>query len=235
MEQLYHKSIQGTPFSLDVSIIENKTITWDSTKISIYRNDNLIGEYIRNYDSRGFETFYPFQVDNEWYALYSANYTATRVMKLHENSIEDWCGEDTKSNGFCPAEFYVPRCVHIHQVFELAGVMDGIDVYYADCDYEYTDLKKEFQNPDFVKFEYCNFGLVGGCVWGDDSSIKIRYIDLSKISDKILNITEKFGYWEMPSDLSLKKCISMDDWEPGHDWIILTKAEHINLVTNERG
>ena len=65
-------------------------------------------------------------------------------------------------------------------------------------------------------------------------SIKIRYIDLSKISDKILNITEKFGYWEMPSDLSLKKCISMDDWEPGHDWIILTKAEHINLVTNER-
>jgi hypothetical protein len=227
MEKLQHKSIQGTPFSLDISSIQNKPGTWDSTKVSIYRDNILIGEYIRNYSNYGFETFYPFQIDNDWYALYSANYTATRVMKLHEDRIEDWCGEDAKSSGFCPVEFYVPK---YHQ----SSYDDEFDIYYVDCDYEYEDLKREIQDWDTVKSEYCNFGFLCGCVWGDDTSWKIRYIDLSKIPDKILSITEKFGYWEMPPDLTLKKCISMDGWEPGHDWIVLTRAEHINLVTDER-
>ena len=93
MKVEYVKHYEQTPFSVSTEQVQNSPGTWNSTKVSIFRDDKLIGEYLRNYSNYGIETFYPFKIDNEWYALYSADYTATRVMKLHEDRIEDWCGE----------------------------------------------------------------------------------------------------------------------------------------------
>ena len=247
MEQLQYKPITGTPFRLETSSVQNKPGTWNSTKVSIYRDNDydvkadvyrkgiLIGEYLRNYSNYGFETFYPFKIDNDWYALYSADYTATRVMKLHADKIEDWCGEESHSNGFCPVEFYVPKFYLIQETYNVTGSDEKKthDLYYTDCDYTQEELKEFIHNESLLKAEYCNFGFLCGCVWGDDTSWKLRYIDLSKVPEKILDITDKFGYWELPEG-PLKSHIRMDGWEPGHDWICLTRQEHINLKTDER-
>jgi len=233
MDQLHVKHFQRTPFSITCSTVENGPGVWNSTKVSIYRDKNLIGEYIRNYSSFGPNTFYPFKRGDDWYALYSANYTATRVMKLHEDRIEDWCGEENNANGFCPVEFYIPRYVITKQSFRHGDEINEYESVAVDCDCKDEDFLQELDEPGAVD-NYCNFGFLCGCVWGDDSDWKIRYIDLSKIEEKVLSITEKFGYWRMPDDLSLRECIRMDAWEPGHDWITLAKVEHINLKTDER-
>lgn len=227
------KKFINTPFSIKCSVIENGPGVWNSTKIEIYRNDILIGEYIRNYSNYAELTFYPFKKDNEWYALYSAEYTTTQVMKLHEDRIEDWCGGTRNLNGFCPVEIYVPHYItSIHNYMSNEQKVD-FESYYIDCDYTESEFQSELLGPDFSKDEYMNFGFMCGCVWGDDSSWKIRYVDLSKISEKQLIISEKFGYWPMPKNLTLKQCINMDCWEPNHQWISLTKEEHINLESSE--
>jgi hypothetical protein len=222
-----------TPFSVSLQSVQNSPGTWNSTKVSIFRDDKLIGEYLRNYSSFGAKTFYPFRVNNEWYSLYSANYTTTRVMKLHEDRIEDWCGEDPHSAGFCPTEIYVPQYIHSKHSMNIQGKSDTYDIFYVDCDMNADEFSSEIKSDDFVSLNYCNFGFLCGCIWGDDTSWKLRYIDLSRIPEKQLIITDKFGYWELP-DLPLQECIRMDGWEPGHSWIRLSKCESVNLVTNER-
>lgn len=229
MQIKHNKGFSLSPFRIECSPVKNQPGTWNSTKVSIYRDGYIIGEYLRNYSAHGIGTFYPFEIAGTWYALYSANYTSTRVMKLNESSIEDWCGENESAYGFCPVEFYIPRyhrCV-------TSAVIDGIT---TEHEYYSVDNDKEFlpDDPDVVSTEYCTFGFMSGCVWGDDSSWKLRYIDLTGVPDKVLTITDKFGYWELPDDLKLKQCIGMTNWEPNHQWIKLTKMEHINVKTNER-
>lgn len=230
MEKLHYKPYPGTPFSIEISTVENTPGTWNSNKVSIYKDDTLIGEYLRNYHSYTALTFVPFMHKNEWYALYSPHYTATRVLKLHNDRIEDWCGEEPNSYGFCPVEYYVPR--YKQHEFD-AEKYPGEYCYYIETEYK-TDT--EFINIKNVPQDiyYTDFAFMCGCVWGDDSSWKLRFIDLSKIDAKILSITDKFGYWQMPANLSLKECIDMSNWEPDHNWVRLTRAENFNLTTDER-
>jgi hypothetical protein len=224
------KKYPHTPFAVHIDQVENDPGTWNSNKVSIYRDGNLIGEYLRNYNNYGANTFYPFEINHEWYALYSANYTATRVMKLHHDHIEDWCGEDPNSLGFCPVEFYVPRYVETkHKLMDLEYTE-----YTIDCDSTPEEFELALHENGFIGVNSCNFGFMCGCVWGDDTSWKLRHIDLSLIPGKILTVTDKFGYWELPDSLELKECINMSGWEPDHEWVRLYRAESINLKTNER-
>ena len=228
MHITYTKKFLGTPFIIETSTIKNSPGTWNSSKVSIYRDEHLIGEYIRNDSDRGIETFYPFTSNNDWYALYSANYAAIRVMKLHTDYIEDWCGETGTENGFYPAEFYIPR---YHQIRD----DDSDHLYVVDCD---TKNDQEFQQcrlgTNYLSTEYSKFGFVVGSMWGDDGSRKLRYIDLAKIPNKELMITEKFGYWKLPEGVSLKECIHMKNWKPDHQWITLICATDTNLDTGAR-
>jgi len=232
MMKLHSHSYPGTPFSIEAESVENAPGTWASTKISIFRNDVLIGEYLRNYSSHGVLTFHPFVIDNQWYALYSANYTTTRVMKLHDDCIEDWCGQDALPNGFCPIELYVPRYKRIHDsISRDDGTTYEYNYSYVDCDFK-TEAEFEQSVKDdgeAAETQYCNFGFMCGCIWGDDSSWKIRYIDLSRIPNKELIITEKFGHWEMPNNLTLKECIDMSNWDLDEPIIRLAKAEYFDL------
>jgi len=55
------------------------------------------------------------------------------------------------------------------------------------------------------------FGFIAGCVWGDDSSWKIQYLDLSQIQQGKLKRDDRFGYIEMPDSVdNLIDCISFD-------------------------
>lgn len=136
---------------------------------------NQVGSYVRNYSAL-YHTFYPFQQNGKWYALYSKDYTATRVMTLPD--CVDIAGEEFHTFGFCPVDFYVPSAEDKKRgdVGALAGT----------------------------------FGFVAGCVWGDDSSWKIQYLDLSKITEGKLTRDDRFGYIEMPR--SVERLADCFDW-----------------------
>lgn len=167
---------------------------WEKNEVKVFRDGVEIGGYTRNYGMVA-KTFCPFQVGEEWYALYSEDYTATRVARLTDK-FEDWCGEEPDGAGFCPTAFFVPYG------YEMSYVLKGDtrkDVLWFDADYEDdADFAASAKDSPIA---WSTFGLLSGCYWGDDSSWKLRYIDLSGIPDKVLKIEEKFGYWELADDI----------------------------------
>ena len=52
-------------------------------------------------------------------------------------------------------------------------------------------------------------GFVAGCIWGDDSSWKIQYLDLSRVEEGILKREERFGYIELPRSVRLRDSIHL--------------------------
>lgn len=125
--------------------IENKK-GWDSYLVSVLKDGEEIGTYERNYSIvKG--TFFPFCQDNEWYALYSKDYTATRVMKLPE--CKDLGGEERDSFGFCPVEYYVPFGPDIEtddpdldgKIGFIAGCVWGDDSYWKLRVVDLSDIK----------------------------------------------------------------------------------------------
>lgn len=240
----------GTPFSIAIENIKSEVNgVWNTKNVVVYKDGVSIGGYERNYNSQGMaaDTFYPFQYNNDWYALYSKDYTATRVAKLTD-TFEDWCGEERHTNGFCPTEFYVPRS----NVFEMQQPETGWKFAYRTFDNEYSSKEKlmaEFYGREmdadgfreelhisrFIKQEYLSLGFLSGCVWGDDSSWKLRFIDLSKLDQKILTITEKFGYWELPELQQLHECVKIDAWyeDPTKAWIKLTGTQSFSLYNDK--
>lgn len=55
-------------------------------------------------------------------------------------------------------------------------------------------------------------GFVAGCIWGDDSSWKVRFVDLLRVTEGRLAVDERFGYLELPDDRSLEQAIDLRDW-----------------------
>ena len=70
--------------------------------------------------------------------------------------------EEPGASGFCPVGFDAPDWWDIHSERELPGSM-------------YWTKDSEWPQGDF--------GFVWGCIWGDDSSWKVQYLDLSSIHD----------------------------------------------------
>jgi len=147
-----------------------------------------LGEFKRNYHC-GFDTWEPFEQDGKFFALCSRDYTATAVMALPECEI---IAEETPhSFGFCPTGFFVPT---------------EMKDYIGDTEPE--ELPEEWRGQ---------FGFVCGCIWGDDTSWKIEFLDLSEITQGKITRDHRFGYVELPGGSeSLKDCIvvtsSTDDF-----------------------
>lgn len=206
----------GTPWSITTTPVSNKPGTWGSVLVEIYNEETntKIGEYTRHYPGYAVETFHPFQVADQWYALYSADYTCTRVAKLTTDSFVDWCGEQPNSYGFCPVEFFVPSYVKFKVTYKTLDSVekeDILDIFYTDSEEDQAEFLEVSRSPGYIGTHYTNYALVSGCIWGDDSTWKVRYIDLSKIPEQQLVIDERLGYFELPSGLTLKQAIRPDD------------------------
>lgn len=212
-------NFRGTPFHIEYEKVPTKPGCWDYTKVYIFNNDIKIGEYTRNYSSF-YDTFYPFQVNEDWFALCSTNYTVSEVYKLTPK-FEYWCGETPNPGGFCPVDFYVPRYRKTKQQYTNGlgehHIFDHIWHEFHDVDVENDE---EWHNPivdescfSISDIIYTPFAFVAGCIWGDDSSWKIEFIDLSDIVNKKFNRTNKFGYIELPHNQNLKEAINMRPWE----------------------
>jgi hypothetical protein len=106
--------------------VESKPGCWNTLIVHIFLREEdgterEIGQYPRNYPSFVSKTFCPFKQGDKEYALYSTDYTATRVMELP--SCKDIAGEEPESCGFCPTGYYVPGMDEEdwNDVEELAG------------------------------------------------------------------------------------------------------------------
>ncbi len=208
----------------------NEPSTWTRIQVGVFvvRDgvESQVGEYIRNYELM--QTFFHFQKNGKDYALYSPHYTCTRLMELP--SCRDLGGEEPAGNGFCPVEYYVPR--YIEREYE--GV-DGKRHRYSVIDPQPKNFepstnflyrldpttgeraKVETPNSLVTPLTCMPFGFVSGCVWGDDLSWKVQFLDLSQAAKGIISREERFGYLPLPDRLSLKDSIDLINFELGDE------------------
>lgn len=216
-------------------IVENRE-GWTKTTVSVKRcidtgNREVdssweeIASYERNYSMM--KTFEPFRQlkDGVWkdYALISPRYTRLEVMDLQTGEIiavEEYPkatkeladkhphdykeGQEMPAWGFCPVEFVVPDWWDEYtegdkdQSKHYPGISDEISQKVAG---DFLDEWKLYEG---------NWGVYSGCIWGDDSSWKVRFIDLSRISEGIVTTDDRFGYVELPEDLDLRQAVRVD-------------------------
>lgn len=185
-----------------------------------------IAEYDRNYSL--LKTFEPFQQlrNGIWkdYALISTRYTRLEVMDLGNGEIiaiepypkadEETArmsngrvkeGDSLPSKGFCPMEFYVPDW------------WDRYDASYLPAKDPATGATTSPWTEDRYAIEvfngFANFtgqwALYGGCLWGDDTSAKLRYINLSRISEGVVTTDARFGYVALPNEIHIKDAVDI--------------------------
>lgn len=185
-ETALKKTANGT-YKLVVKSVHRKGY-WGHSEISIFSADRLfkrrLGGYTRNYPAHGLLTWYPFSHGSKDYALYSRDYTSTRLMELP--SCRDIGGEEPSSGGFCPVEYYIPQ-IHDYEKVPHPN-KEGSFTYHA--------VKKPAQ-----------LAFVAGCMWGDDSSWKIQCFDISRVESGIITRDERFGYVPMPKDITLAQSV----------------------------
>ena len=254
--------------------IENKNPGgWGNLVIGVYQQDEkdgekkLLGTYERNY-STNFNNFSYCRKGDRFFALYSPNYTSTRVMEIFPgNGFKDIGGEEKAGGGFCPTDLYIPQVrEYIFEQFSVPNRvkdwknllysfppgtriterytesrLDRVQLYYPDGkeirayngkfdvykrdgvehkNYRYDRVYGPEKAMETVLVEYPpTHAFVAGCYWGDDSSWKIQYIDVSRIDEGIIKRDERFGYIELPSNLSLKKAINIGMLEDGGNGI----------------
>lgn len=225
----------GNKYVLDSASIKTGQGTWDVLEVTVSKlvGDvrEKVGSYKRNYPDL-FSSFFPFVHEGKEYALYSPSYMFTRVMELP--SCADIGGEDqtnVKSElHFCPVEFYIPcyRKITFPKIVEgekLESWLKGDDCFNK----EYDD-GKNILGP----VQYCDFGFVAGCVWGDDTSWKIQFLDLSEVEKGIIKRDARFGYVQLPNNLNLKQAIDMRLWEPDHPVLGISHTTVWNYLTKEK-
>lgn len=180
-------------YTLETEKFNTKPGTWDQTHVTIWKmydddlsqKERIVGKYDRSY--RMLRTFEPFRQGEKDFALISPNYTKTAVMDLQTGDViaeeKLVVPEGYKyASGFCPVGFYVP---------------DWWEVHY-DPDEEVTkDMRflpgGEYWTPD-DEWPVGDFGFVWGCYWGDDTSWKVQYLDLSLIQQGEIRRDDRFGY-----------------------------------------
>ena len=79
---------------------------------------------------------------------------------------------------------------------------------------EKTGKQISIEKPDqaISPLLYYPFGFVAGCIWGDDSSWKIEFLDLSEIGNGVIKRDVRFGYIEMPEGMRLHQAVNLGDY-----------------------
>ncbi len=152
---------------------------WTTLRVEVLDTDRVIATYERNHAM--FQTFEPFRQGDRHFALVSTDYTATSVMDLSTGRII--ASEELDPAGFCPVGFYVPDWWDVHD----GSILPGSMLWSADQEWPRGDL-----------------GFVWGCIWGDDSSWKVQYLDLSGVSNGRLRRDHRFGYLPLATNPKLE-------------------------------
>lgn len=207
---------------------------WNYSLVEIFDGETRIGDYTRNYPSFAEATFCPFEANGIWYALYSARYTKTRVMRLPD--CVDIGGEDASPGGFCPVEYHVPTY----------RPAIGRDASGAIVGEEWRTGRHASKRPEgeewtvrdvrYRQHGTCHlpFAFVAGCVWGDDASWKVEIIDLRRVADGVIERSARFGHVELPHKMPLADCIEVSCHRPQYDLRVnLIRRECRDLATGD--
>jgi hypothetical protein len=168
----------------------------DGTVVEVFRRAGSRGgpekvcEYERNLFMK--QTFEPFRQAGRDFALISRDYTRTAVLDLESGRVvaEE---PDSGGHGFCPVGFYVPDWWDVND----GSIIPGSEYWSAD---------REWPNGDF--------GFVWGCLWGDDGSWKVQYLDLSEVRQGVIRREERFGYVELATIGFNSPCFTLDAEPP---------------------
>lgn len=204
---------------------------WHGVRVGVFRRvgdaEMQVGEYERNFPSL-MRTFAPFEAAGRDLALYSPDYTCTRLLELP--SCRDIGGEEPSGTGFCPVDFFVPYFVELE-----SRVGDGPPRRFRKQMPTAEELVARTVpvtwpavagRPERVEYHhevpvgpltYHPFGFVAGCVWGDDRSWKLQFLDLSRAAEGILQREERFGYLELPDGLTLAQAVDLVDYQSDPD------------------
>jgi hypothetical protein len=185
---------------------------WSGKIVSIYKDDEKIGEYTRNYHSFGAETFHPFEKDGKWYAIYSENYTSTSIMSLPD--CKNIGGQEKKAGGFCPTDYFIPKYYN----YTIPGATEEQLKTIPEENRSWAKLDKTYRiygEPDDKEevFYDLDYAFVCGCYWGDEAGgWKLMRLDLSEADKGIIKQSEDFGYLHLSSG-RLKDLIEIsDEW-----------------------
>lgn len=148
---------------------------WTQVHVRVLKDGEPVARFDRNYSL--LQTFEPFRQRSRDYALIAPQYTGTSVMDLETGTVI--ASEEVRGDGFCPVGFYVPDW---HDVNDSSTIPSA----------RYWDTDNEWPVGDF--------GFVWGCVWGDDTSWKVQYLDLSRITEGVLVRDDRFGYVALATD-----------------------------------
>lgn len=182
-------------YCVKTSTKQNAPGRWNSTLVEVLERGadpgefRRVCEYERNYAM--YQTFEPFRQGGRDYALISRDYTATAVLDLATGAVI--AEEPHDSHGFCPVGFYVPDWWDVNQHPSLPGSL--------------------YWTPD-DEWPVGAFGFVWGCIWGDDSSWKVQYLDLGRIRDGVIGREERFGYVELDTSGYRSPCLTLDAPNP---------------------
>jgi len=221
-------------FAKVIDKIEYRAGSWNGNRVGVFRSEGeseeQIGEYTRNYPTL-FNTFCPFRKNEVDYALYSPDYTVTRIMELP--SCKDIGGEEPNSYGFCPVDFYVPSYIEREWI---KGNRIG-DRFVVKEPGEENLVASAYSKP-VSPVLYYPFGFVAGCIWGDDSSWKIQYLGLEMVEKGTVIRDERFGYIKLPYKLTLRDSIELVDYnydnskDNGHS-VIISLQQRFDIRTGK--
>lgn len=185
---------------------------WDTLHVSILDTGRrVIAEYHRNYWSM-YRTFEPFRQGSRMLALVSPDYTATSVMDLDTGKII--ASETPRSEGFCPVGFYVPDWWDIND----GSTLPGSKYWSDDCEEPRGD-----------------FGFVWGCQWGDDSSWKVQFLDLSQVQQGKIVRDDRFGYVELATNEKLNPKDFIDcHFDEGKRTVEFSILARFDMATGKR-
>jgi hypothetical protein len=185
---------------------------WDYSVVTIFDGSSEIGSYERNIGYFGEQTFEPFEIDGAWYALYSRDYTCTRIMSLPD--CRDLGGEERHAQGFCPVELYVPRYRSVLMINKNGQRSESWKFEDEGEKYD-RDTTDPWGNPLTVgPWQSLAIGFVAGCVWGDDSSWKLEVFDLARAKDGILARSPRFGHLQLADGFPLTKAVRLHRYPP---------------------
>jgi len=138
-----------------------KEFTCRCLKVGIFKDDNQIGEYYRNYDMM-FSTFLAFEYKGKEYAIYSEMYDEISVMSLPD------CNRIVLDNTseFCPIDFKI------------------IPVEFVPYNIE----RKEIINNYIIEYDV-HFIWTIGCIWG--GPIMLQMIDISEIENGKITLLKR--------------------------------------------
>lgn len=184
-----------TDYHVEVEKVPSQPGCWDVLNVKILKQNQQIGFYQRNYSSF-FQTFCPFEQDGKEYALYSKDYTGTRVMSLPD--CVDICGEERDAYGFCPTEYYVPQESKGKYGF-VSGCVWGDDsggdkLQFLDLSQINKGIFKREEKFGYIELANCS---LKECIQIDDTDedIGVVYINVSEQEHYRLDDTPENISW----------------------------------------